>query len=105
MSHDGAAITDAFTMERFLPHVGEVFDVVRESDRVPILLSEVSRLATDGSRRRTREPFSLVFHAPAESRLEQQIYRVEKPGIEPFDCFLVPIGPDRFGMRYEAIYT
>jgi hypothetical protein len=99
-------MSDEFTLERFLPHVGEVFHVrVQESLAVPMLLSEITRLANDGSRVRRRQPFSLVFHAPAESGLEQQIYVVEKPGMEPFECFLVPIGPDRFGMRFEAVYT
>lgn len=99
------SMSDDFRLERFLPLVGEVFLVVCEGQRVPMLLSEVSRLASEGSWRRSREPFSLVFHAPRESRLEQAIYRVEKPGLEAFDCFLVPIGPDQHGMRYEAVYT
>ena len=99
-------MSDEFTLERFLPHVGEVFHVrVQESLAVPMLLSELTRLANDGYRVRRREPFSLVFHASAGSRLEQQIYLIEKPGMKPFECFLVPIGPDQFGMRYEAVYT
>ena len=98
-------VSDAFTVERFLPHVGEVFQVVGEDQAVPVLLSEISQLSSEGDRRRRRTPFSLVFHAPAGTRLEQQIYRMEKPGMEPFECFLVPIGPDEHGMRFEAIYT
>jgi hypothetical protein len=101
-----AAASDEFTIERFLPRVGQVFNVMPEgAEPVPILLSEITRLATDGSRIRTRMPFSLVFHAPLGVRLEQQIYRLENPEMEPFDCFLVPIGPDPFGMRFEAVYT
>jgi len=72
---------------------------------VPVLLTEITRLATDGSRLRRREPFSLVFHATRDARLEQQIYRIEKPGMEPFESFLVPIGPDQNGMRFEAVYA
>ncbi|HEU0298225.1 MAG TPA: hypothetical protein VFR37_02200 [Longimicrobium sp.] len=99
-------MSDPFTVERFLPHVGEVFHVmVDEAQGTPILLSEISRLSTGGSWRRAREPFSLVFHAPHGLVLEQQVYRVEKDGMEPFECFLVPIGPDAYGMRFEAIYT
>lgn len=99
-------MADPFTLERFLPHVGEVFHVVAgEARQVPLLLTEIARLPTERSPRRTREPFALVFHAPAGSWLEQQIYRVEKPGMEPFECFLVPIEPDLHGMRFEAIFT
>ena len=99
-------MSDPFTLERFLPHVGEVFHVVAGAGQeTPILLTEIARLPTDGSPRRTREPFSLVFHAAPDPWLEQQVYRLEKPGMEPFECFLVPIGPDQHGMRYEAIFT
>lgn len=98
-------MADPFALERFLPHVGEVFHVVSGDAEVPILLTEVARLPTEGSQRRTREPFSLVFHAAPGSCLEQQVYRVEKPGMEPFECFLVPIEPDRHGLRFEAIFA
>jgi hypothetical protein len=99
-------MSDPFALERFLPHVGEVFHVVKEDGtQTPVLLSEVTRLASDDSPRRIREPFSLVFHASPETRLEQRIYRVENAGMNPFDCFLVAIGPDAYGMRFEAVYT
>lgn len=99
-------MSDSFTAERFLPHVGEVFHVVVDgAQETPVLLSEVSRLSSEGDRRRRRDPFSLVFHAPPGTCLEQQIYRLEKAGMEPIECFLVPIGPDHAGMRFEAIYA
>ena len=37
--------------------------------------------------------------------IPQATYRVESHVLEPFDCFLVPIGPDAGGMRYEAVFT
>lgn len=99
-------MSDPFTIERFLPRVGQVFHVgLEERGTVDVLLSEVTRLVTDASRLRRREPFSLLFHAPPGTVLEQRIYQVEGEGLGPFECFLVPIGPDRFGMRFEAVYT
>jgi hypothetical protein len=99
-------MSDAFTVERFLPHVGEVFHVaVGDGAEVPLLLTEISRLPSDGSPLRTREPFSLVFHAGPDARLEQQVYRMAHPGMEPFECFLVPIAPDQNGMRFEVIFA
>lgn len=99
-------MSDPFTIQRFLPYVGEVFRVAVDDDgELPVLLTEITRLVTDGSPRRNREPFSLVFHAGPGSSLEQRVYRVHSAGMEPFDCFLVPIGPDGNGMRLEAIYT
>lgn len=99
-------MSDPFTIERFLPRVGEVFHVMGEGgEETAILLTEVTRLASDGSRLRTREPFSLVFHAPRATRLEQQVYLIRNACMEPFECFLVPIEPDQHGVRFEAIYT
>jgi hypothetical protein len=41
-----------------------------------------------------------------EPVLQQQIYRLECEGlVESLDLFLVPIGPDANGMRYEAVFN
>ena len=97
---------DSFTIEKFMPHVGEVFHViVSETHELKVLLTEIAALASDDSPLRKRQPFALVFHAPGVAYVPQLTYRVEKPGLEPFDCFLVPIGPDENGMRFEAIFT
>jgi hypothetical protein len=74
-------------------------------DELPILLTEITRLATDGSPRRTRKPFSLVFHAPPGPGPDQGTYSVTDPTGTSFECLLVPIGPDANGLRFEAIYT
>jgi hypothetical protein len=52
-----------------------------------------------------REPFSLVFRGPKEPWFPQRIYRVEHERMGSFDLFLVPIGPDAAGMRYEAVFN
>jgi len=49
--------------------------------------------------------FSLLFHAP-DGRLEpQQTFRARHAELGEFDLFLVPLGPDGRGMRYEAVFT
>ena len=97
---------DTFTVERFLPHVGQVFSaVVSESHELRMVLSEIAALPSDASPLRRRQPFALVFHAAPDAYLPQQTYQVHGPGMDPFDCFLVPIGPDANGMRFEAIYS
>jgi hypothetical protein len=97
---------DPFTIERFLPQVGEVFRVTLASGgEVPILLTEITRLASEGDRRRTREPFSLIFHASREAGPEQGTYRLTDPAGATFECLLVPLMPDANGLRFEAVYT
>jgi hypothetical protein len=106
---DASAPIDPFRHERFLPRVGDVFRVVvNDREELRMLLSEVALLVTDDRwDGRTRTPFSLLFHAPAETYAPQAVYRIECENgeIEPFEAFLVPIGPDRNGMRYEIIFT
>lgn len=53
----------------------------------------------------TRAPFSLTFHGPAQPWAPQGTYRVEHDQLETLDLFLVPLGPDDRGMRYQAIFT
>lgn len=52
-----------------------------------------------------RPTFSIVFRAPPDCRLAQRIYRLEHDEVGSFELFLVPIGPDRQGQRYEAVFN
>jgi hypothetical protein len=53
----------------------------------------------------TREPFSLVFAGPAAPVLPQSIYRLENDDLGALEIFLVPIGRDAGGTRYEAAFN
>ncbi len=53
-----------------------------------------------------RKPFSLIFRSEqVDSYLPQKIYTVQHEQIGSLDIFLVPIGPDPKGMRYQAIFA
>jgi len=52
-----------------------------------------------------RAPFSLVFLATSDEVLPQRIYRVDHAELGALDIFLVPIGADAAGVRYEAVFT
>lgn len=62
----------------------------------------VAKAATAHGR---RAPFSLLFRGPMEPIMPQRIYTLEHPELGRFDLFLVPIGPDGTGMRYEAVFN
>lgn len=95
-----------FSIEIFQPHVGEIFRViVDEKWEMVTRLSEVSIWGHEEAKSRQRHPFSLVFHARPDAVIPQAIYRIENGTLEPFEAFLVPIGPDEVGMRYEAVFT
>jgi hypothetical protein len=52
-----------------------------------------------------RVPFSAVFRGADEPILPQQIYPLEHPEMGRLEVFLVPIGPDNEGQRYELVFT
>jgi hypothetical protein len=52
-----------------------------------------------------RHPFSLIFLGPPAPLLPQRIYQLENDALGALEIFLVPIGPDGAGLRYEAIFS
>jgi hypothetical protein len=58
-----------------------------------------------GGPQRMREPFSLVFRGPKDRLLPQKIYKIEQEKLGTLELFLVPIGPDQEGQRFEAVFN
>lgn len=53
-----------------------------------------------------RNSFSILFRTNGEKRhYPQGTYTVEHPDLGKLDIFLVPIGPDQDGMRYQSIFS
>ncbi len=53
----------------------------------------------------TRTAFTLLFRGPAEPVLAQQSFQVSHPRLGQFPLFLVPVGADQAGVRYEAVFN
>lgn len=93
-------------LDAFASRIGEPFRMWASSDRaIDVTLVEARALAAAGVSPAGRAAFSLTFRAAGGELVPQRIYRVEHDGIGSHDIFLVPIGPDGTGMRYEAIFT
>ena len=93
---------------QFDPLVGEVFRLAASDAASPLdlRLVEVTSLAADrAAQDAPRAPFSLVFRGPLSPWVRQRTYAVEHAVLGRLEIFLVPIGPDAEGMRYEAIFT
>ena len=97
---------ESFTVETFAGRVGEAFRIVAGADTaIDAHLIEARTWGDEGSRGRGRMPFALTFRGPLQPVLPQRIYRIEHHAIGAFDLFIVPMGPDAEGMRYEAVFS
>lgn len=68
---------------------------------VPLELVEVS----EGNYSPRLECFSLIFRGPLSPFYPQCIYRLSHEKLGEMELFLVPVGPDSSGMRYEAVFN
>jgi hypothetical protein len=94
------------TASHFQRHMGSSFRL-RADDVVDFELLEVDEVGVgSGATPQTaRAQFSIVFLGPREPVLPQRIYRLEHEELGTLDLFLVPIGRDDAGVRYEAVFT
>jgi hypothetical protein len=103
---------DKLTIDDFKDRIGETFKVTPEEGE-PFVLelrradpSPYAEQETDEGRdAREREPFSLEFNAgQTEEFAPQQTFSVAHEDLGQFDLFMVPLGPDAEGHRYEAVF-
>ncbi len=100
---------ETVTLETFAPHVGEPFEI-QPADGAALAATLLAVEPVPGGRDAARlgvrrVPFSVVWRAPRGADVPQQICAVRHPALGTLELFLVPIGPDEVGMRYEAVFT
>ena len=94
---------DKIRHEQFEVCLEEIFTLSGESESLELRLIEVNLLTDTPLDTSPRLPFSLLFRGPQEPLMQQRIYRLSNPRLNEVELFLVPVGPDAEGMRYEAI--
>lgn len=52
-----------------------------------------------------QEQFSIFFRGPAEYLLPQSTYHMEHEKLGELDIFVVPVGREQDGYRYEAVFN
>jgi hypothetical protein len=98
-------VLESLTFEDFTGRVGEGFRLEERSGVVELTLIEVTDLARRENPGPRRSPFSLVFRGPFSPVMPQRTYALEHASLGRLEIFLVPIGPDADGMRYEAVFN
>ncbi|MFO0819047.1 MAG: hypothetical protein U1A77_13960 [Pirellulales bacterium] len=99
---------ERWTIEHFEPQQATRFQWHAAALGVrPLELIEVKRLRVNrvGGSPAEREPFSLIFRDHSANALPQSTYRLDHDQLGTMEIFLVPIGLDEQGMRYQAVFT
>ena len=87
------------TAEHFESLLHERFSV---GSQFEVELAEVSATDSPGP---SRSQFSLLFRGGPRPPLPQGIHALEHATLGRLELFLVPLGPDASGQRYEAVFT
>ena len=93
------------SLDLFQPLIGQTFQIGEASEAIAAVLIEARSLREAQGAGRLSRQFSLIWRGPPGAVLEQRIHPVRHPALPPMDLFLVCIGPDAEGMRYEAVFT
>lgn len=94
---------ESFTCSTFAPLVGETFRLAAGGPDAGLVLIDATELAAPPGP--GRAPFSIVFRGPPGAVLPQATYGLRHGALGAFELFLVPIGADAEGVRYEAVFT
>ena len=96
----------SLTQKEFSKHLNTRFRVQPEAQTVVELeLIEVQEYAGAPDEQRRMERFSVFFKGPGTTPLPQQTYLLQHEGMGEFEIFLVPVGRDENGFRYEAVFN
>jgi len=96
----------SLTAEEFSKHLNTPFRVeVSAAAAVDLELVEVKDYMKNAGDQEGMERFSVFFKGPGKPFLLQRTYSLSNQEMGQIDLFLVPIGPDGDGFRYEAVFN
>ena len=95
-----------YSADSFSRQVNTKFTVMVESgEPVELELVEVAVRKNESNEQAGMERFSTFFRGPQNAFLPQRTYDFHHPELGEMQIFLVPIGSDGNGYRYEAIFN
>ena len=99
-------MSDFQTEAEFAKNVNTNFRIEFEgSKHVDLKLVAVTPRKIEPNEEAGMERFSAVFSGPLDFFLPQATYHIAHPEMGEFDVFLVAIGKEADGFRYEAVYN
>jgi hypothetical protein len=96
---------DILELSDFEPYLNQAFSLQFTPEvSLPAVLIEARSIKSYTPAE--REPFKLIFRTDQKDEYyNQAIVMVKHPSKGDQGIFLVPVGPDAAGMRYEAIFS
>lgn len=92
--------------QSFAEHLNTKFSVKVDSAKpVELELVDVVVRKSEPNEQAGMERFSTFFYGPASFFLPQQTYDLVHPQLGESQIFLVPIGQDPRGIKYEAVFN
>jgi hypothetical protein len=99
-------MSDFQTQEEFKQHLNTPFRLqVNAPKPIDLTLVEVESRPSEAHEQQGMERFSVFFMGSPEFLLPQNTYRLAHPEMGEFDVFLVAVGKETDGYRYEAVYN
>jgi hypothetical protein len=95
---------DILSLEHFVPRLNETF-IALSDGHAPFVLVEARPLTNLKWAGMLRAPFSLLFRNESPVLFMQKIYRLKHQTLGELGIFLLPIGRDRDGFLYQAIFN
>ena len=96
----------SLTEKEFSQHVNTKFRAnLEDGGAVDLELVEVKGYLSKPEEQSGMERFSAFFQGPPETRLTQKVYTLNHDRMGEFEVFLVPVGPETQGVRYEAVFN
>jgi len=90
-------------VDDFTPFLGQLFRLAHDGGVVELVLRRADP-ACIRAREARRAGFSLEFLGPPAPCLTQRIYPLEHPQLGVLELFLVPLGYEQNGVRYEVVF-
>ena len=93
------------SLEEFAAAANQGFDLSLGESSTPLTLVEMKPLPVQPYPGMTRAPFSLIFRGASPVVLPQKLYSLNNATLGRLDLFLVPVGRDREGVLYQAVFN
>ncbi len=98
----GEEITQLPAHDEFAEQLNTKFKIsLSGGNEIELILSELSPVKRTGK----YEQYSLYFSGPSDSLLPQALYMMKHNNFGTIGLFLVPVGKDESGYKYEAAFN